>query len=58
MTKTIVISPLKVAEFPEVPQFSETKTVSRPLLFNARIDSEYASLKIRKTEAQGVGIIG
>ena len=53
-----MISPLKVAEFPEVPQFSETKTVSRPLLFNARIDSDYASLKIRKTEAQGVGIIG
>ena len=58
MTKTIVISALKVAAFPEVPQSSETRTVSRPLLFNTRIDADYAYFKDKETEAQGIGIIG
>ena len=58
VTKTIVISALKVAAFLEVPQSSETRTVSRPLLFNTRIDADYAHFKDKETEAQEVGIIG
>ena len=58
MTKTTVISALKVAALPGVPQSSESRTVSRPLLSNTRMDSDCAHFKDKKTETQGVGIIG
>ena len=58
VTKNIVISALKVAALPGVPQSSESRTVSRPLLFNTRIDSDCAHFKDMKTETQGVGMIG
>ena len=58
VTKTTVISALKVAALPGVPQSSESRTVSRPLLSNTRMDSDCAHFKDKKTETQGVGIIG